>query len=51
MKRKTPRLLRQQVTHDGYMRVALSKEGKMKHITVHRLVAMAFCQIPIITLR
>lgn len=44
--RKQPRLLRQNNTHDGYKRVALSKEGKMKHITVHRLVAMAFIPNP-----
>ncbi len=40
--RKHPRLLRPNTTHDGYKRVTLSKEGKMKSFTVHRLVAMAF---------
>ena len=46
MLRKQPRLLRQNTTHDGYKRVGLSKEGKMKHITVHRLVAIAFIPNP-----
>lgn len=33
-------------TSDGYKRVALTKNGKAKHILVHRLVSMTFHGIP-----
>lgn len=46
MKRKYPRLLRQNTTHDGYKRVSLSDKCKMKSFTVHRLVAFAFLPNP-----
>lgn len=34
------------ITHDGYYRVGLSKYSKQKHVTVHRLVALAFIAKP-----
>lgn len=34
------------LTKDGYARVALTKNSKAKHILVHRLVSMAFHDIP-----
>lgn len=46
LRRKQPRLLRQNTTHDGYKRVGLSMNGRIKHITVHRLVAIAFLPNP-----
>ena len=45
-KRSNPKLLRQATTHDGYKRVTLSRAGRMKSITVHRLVAIAFIPNP-----
>ena len=33
-------------TSDGYKRVALTKNGKAKHILVHRLVSMTFHGVP-----
>lgn len=44
--RKTPRLLKPELTHDGYVRVTLSKHGVQQHMTVHRLVALAFIPNP-----
>lgn len=40
--RKEPRLINPCLTYDGYLRVVLSKYGKKKHFTVHRLVALVF---------
>lgn len=37
------KILKQQDNGDGYLQVTLYKDGKAKHFTVHRLVAMAFC--------
>ena len=39
-------ILKQKVGKDGYCRVSLSKEGKVKSILVHRLVAEAFIPNP-----
>lgn len=44
--RKVPRLLMPELTHDGYVRVTLSKYGVQRHIMVHRLVALAFIPNP-----
>lgn len=41
-----PRLLTQQKTKDGYMRVEISRQGKQKRFAVHRLVASAFIPNP-----
>lgn len=46
VRRKYPMILRQDISHDGYLRVSLSKNGKPKHFMVHRLVAMAFIPNP-----
>lgn len=46
IKRKAPRMLMQDTTHDGYKRVRLSLYGEKKHFTVHRLVAEAFIPNP-----
>ena len=35
-------VMKQQITKDGYLSVALSVNGKQKRYQVHRLVAMAF---------
>lgn len=37
-----PHILSQEITHDGYHRVVLCKDKIKKHMSVHRLVAMAF---------
>ena len=42
----TNRVLRQHKSNCGYMRVALYKNGKLKTVSVHRLVAMAFVDNP-----
>ena len=39
-------ILRSWLTHDGYLRVGLWKENKVKFYTVHRLVAQAFLDNP-----
>lgn len=44
--RPVPRVLRQETSHDGYKRVVLSNNGKHRHFSVHRLVAMAFVPNP-----
>lgn len=46
VKRKKPLLLSQELTHDGYLRVVLSREKSSKHFSVHRLVAAAFIPNP-----
>ena len=38
--------LKPKITKDGYLKVKLCKNGKMKHICVHRLVAMAYIPNP-----
>lgn len=38
--------LKPKITKDGYLRVKLCKNGKMKHIGVHRLVAEAYLPNP-----
>lgn len=40
------KILRQGKLKNGYLQVALCKEGKLKHYLVHRLVATAFIQNP-----
>ena len=40
--RKTPKLVKQQLTKKGYKRVPLTKENKPKQFMVHRLVYEAF---------
>lgn len=40
--RKQPRLLKLCPTHEGYLRVVLSKFGMKQHFAVHRLVALTF---------
>lgn len=42
MSRKSPKSLSQEISHDGYHRVVLCKDKTKKHMSVHRLVAMAF---------
>lgn len=42
--RSKARMLKAELTHDGYVRVSLSKHGQQKHFSVHRLVALAFIQ-------
>lgn len=39
-------MLCQELTHDGYYRVTLSKGKAQKHFSVHRLVAIAFIPNP-----
>lgn len=43
---KVNRIMKQRDTHDGYKRVSLSLNKKLKHKTVHRLVALAFIPNP-----
>lgn len=38
------RILKQRLKRNGYLTVDLSKEQKVKTISVHRLVAIAFCE-------
>lgn len=45
-RRKTPRVCKQETTHDGYKRVALSRNKELRHFSVHRLVAAAFIPNP-----
>ena len=40
--RKTPRRLRPFKTRDGYMRFTLSNRGVARHMSAHRIVALAF---------
>lgn len=40
------RILKPLVTRQGYLRVALSKNGRRAHLFVHRLVALAFLGEP-----
>lgn len=40
------KILNHKIDKDGYHTVSLSKEGKMKYIRVHRLVAQAFIPNP-----
>lgn len=40
------RILKCFVNHDGYIRVALSKNSKVKKVAVHRLVAESFLENP-----
>lgn len=44
--RKSERILKQAVTHDGYLRVGLYAGGKQKTLKVHRLVCEAFHENP-----
>lgn len=46
MKTSPGRVLRQETVNVGYKRVQLSSEGKLKHESVHRLVASAFIPNP-----
>lgn len=46
IKRKEPLMLSQDLTHDGYYRVTLSKNKVQKHFSVHRLVALVFIPNP-----
>lgn len=43
---KPVRILKQQISHNGYMKVALAHQGKMFHTHAHRLVALAFIGEP-----
>lgn len=45
-KRKQPKIMSLTTTADGYKRGYLTKDGKTKGISVHRLVAMAFIGMP-----
>lgn len=40
------KIIKLETTKDGYKRATLSKDGKMKHYSVHRLVAEAFIPNP-----
>jgi hypothetical protein len=42
----TEKILSTQLHKDGYLGVALCKEGKVKYHTIHRLVAIAFLENP-----
>ena len=41
---KTGRVLKTQIRKDGYVGVVLWKDGKMKNLLAHRLVAIAFIE-------
>jgi len=43
---KPPRILKQEVLKGNYRRVSLSMEGKVKRVSVHRLVLQAFTPNP-----
>lgn len=43
---KSDKLLKGEITHDGYRRVTLYKNNKPKHCPVHRLVAETFIPNP-----
>ena len=43
---KTNRILKQDTHRQGYKRIKLSKNGKLKRFRVHRLVGMAFLENP-----
>jgi hypothetical protein len=44
--RKSPMILKQTLTKEGYMRLELNNSGISKKFTVHRLVAAAFVDNP-----
>lgn len=44
--RPNPRMIKAELTHDGYVRVSLSNHGVHKHFLVHRLVAITFIPNP-----
>lgn len=44
--RKTPRILKQRISSKGYPAVCLSKKGKSKWWTIHRLLAIHFIPNP-----
>lgn len=46
VKRKKPLILHQELSPDGYFRVSLCMENRLKHFSVHRLVATAFIPNP-----
>ncbi len=46
IQRRSPRMLRQETSHDGYKRVVLSLYGKHRHFSVHRIVALSFLPNP-----
>lgn len=46
LKRKAPRILKACLSTDDYLRVCLSKEGKVRRLAVARLVAEAFIPNP-----
>ena len=43
---KTGRVLKTQPRKDGYVGIQLSKDGKIKNLLTHRLVALAFIENP-----
>lgn len=43
---KSNKLLKQEITKGGYLRVTLTKCKQQKHFSVHRLVAYAFIENP-----
>ena len=45
-KSRKEKILKPWKTHDGYLKVALRKDGHTKRTSVHRLVAEAFIQNP-----
>lgn len=44
---KTGKVLKQRKNKDGYLRVTLCNNGKMKNFRIHRLVAQAFIPNPL----
>lgn len=44
VKNRTEAIMKQQLTKDGYLSVALSQNGRQKRFRVHRLVAQAFLE-------
>ena len=46
VKMSLPKIVSQRYTTDGYLRLALIKNGKKKYFSVHRLVAQAFIPNP-----
>lgn len=41
---KSMKILKQQEKENGYNTVSLRREGVLKQLYVHRLVALAFCE-------